>query len=54
MEQMTYDELVQRVKNFEFRMSRFDAVAYLIGYQKKLTVEDYFNIQRLHDENYVD
>ena len=54
MKQMSYSELVKYVENSCIRMTRFDVVCWLIGYQGVVTADDYNNILRLYSDNFVD
>ena len=54
MKQMSYSELVKHVEEISIRITRFDVVSWLIGYQGFVTADDYNNICRLHSDNFVD
>lgn len=52
--QMTYSELVNHVEGLKYRMTKFDVVCFLIGYQKVITEADLENVMRLYDDNFID
>ncbi len=51
---MNYSELVNAVEKNRYLETRFDVVAYLIGYNGGLlTEEDFDNIQRLYLDHFI-
>lgn len=52
--QMTYSELVNLVQSCNYRMTKWDVVYFLIGYQKVITKADLEHITRLYDDNFID
>ena len=53
-ERMEYCDLVNMVEEREYRRTRFDVVAYLVGLHGYVDEQDYNNIQRLFAEGLVD
>lgn len=53
-EQLTYDELVNRIKGRTYKMNKFDVISYLIGYNGVVTEDDYNNIQKAYQNNIID
>lgn len=52
--QMSYSELVNHVEQCPVRMTKWDVVCWLIGYQEVVTADDFENICRLYTDNFVD
>ena len=52
--QMTYSELVSHVEEQVVRMSRWDVVCWLIGFQGAIGKEDLENIRKLYVDGFVD
>ena len=52
--QLSYDELVKLIKERTYRMSRFNVVSYLIGYNGVVTEDDYNNIEKAYENNLID
>ena len=53
-ERMEYEELAELAKGPGYFYTRFEAVAFLIGYQGSVEKQDFDNIQRLFAEGFVD
>lgn len=52
---MNYSELVNTVEKKGYFKTRFEAVSFLIGYNDGIiTLEDYFNIQRLYKDGFIE
>ncbi len=52
---MNYSELVNAVEKNRYLETRFDVVAYLIGYNGGvLTQEDFNNILRLYQDGFIE
>lgn len=52
--QMSYEELVNHIEERKDRMTKWDVVCCLIGYQQVITAADWDNIMRLYVDNFVD
>lgn len=52
--QLSYDELVKLIEERTYRMSRFNVVSYLIGYNGVVTEDDYNNIEKAYEDNLID
>ena len=52
--QLTYDELVNRIEARSYIRNKFDVIDYLIGYNGVVTEEDYNNIQKAYQDNIID
>lgn len=52
--QLTYSELVNRIERFPTRMNRFNIVSWLIGYNGVVTGQDYENIIKAYEDNFID
>lgn len=53
-QQMSYEELVNHIEERKDRMTKWDVVCWLIGYQHVITAADWDNIVRLYVDNFVD
>lgn len=53
-ERMEYCDLVKMVEEREYRRTRFDVVAYLVGLHGYVDEQDYNNIQQLFADGLVD
>lgn len=53
-EQLSYDELAQWIANRTCRLSKFDVVAHLIGYNGVVTETDFENILKAYKDNLID
>ena len=51
--QLTYDELVNRIKARSYIMNKFNVIEYLIGYNGVVTEDDYNNIQKAYQDNII-
>ncbi len=51
--QLTYEELVKVIEKTCYRMTRFDVICYLIGYNGVVTEEDYNNINKAWEEDRI-
>ena len=52
--QMDYSELVNKIEERTYRMTRFDVVCYLIGYNGVVTETDFENILKAYQDNIID
>lgn len=52
--QLSYDELIQRITSRACRFNKFDVVAYLIGYNGVVTETDFENILKAYENNLID
>lgn len=52
--QLTYSELVNRIERFPTRMNRFNIVSWLIEYNGVVTEQDYENIIKAYEDNFID
>ena len=52
--QLTYDELVNRIESRTYIRNKFDVIEYLIGYNGVVTEDDYNNIQKAYQDNIID
>lgn len=52
--QLSYDELEQWIASRTCRLSKFDVVAHLIGYNGVVTETDFENILKAYKDNLID
>lgn len=52
--QLSYDELIQRITSRACRLNKFDVVACLIGYNGVVTETDFENILKAYENNLID
>lgn len=52
--QLSYDELAQWIASRTCRLSKFDVVAHLIGYNGVVTETDFENILKAYKDNLID
>lgn len=52
--QLSYDELAQWIASRTCRLSKFDVVAHLIGYNGVVTETDFENILNAYKDNLID
>lgn len=52
--QLSYEQLSQWIISRSYRLSRFDIVAYLIGYNGVVTETDFENILKAYEDNLID
>ena len=51
---LSYDELVELVGGMAYRMTQFDVVAFLIGYNGRVDEKDFENILKMYGAGIID
>lgn len=54
MKKISYEELVNVIDEMPIRMTKWDIVCFILGYKKNVTMEDFENIKKLYEDNFID
>ena len=52
--QLSYGQLVKLITDYPARLTKFNVVSILIGYNGVVTETDYVNILKAHQDNLID
>ena len=52
--QLSYCELVKHIKTRSYRMTKFDVVCFLVGYNGVVTEADFENILKAYQDKIID
>ena len=52
--QLSYGELVKHIESRSYRMTKFDVVCFLVGYNGVVTETDFENILKAYQGNLID
>lgn len=54
MKKISYEKLVNLIEEMPIRMKKWDVVCLIIGYKKNVTEQDFENIRKLYEDNFID